>query len=98
MGSFYGQCSELCVANHAFMPIHLVAVDFNTFCLDSLSTMSLKYNPEMVAEMMTGDIFKQYNFFQIEFGMFDYITDVDGVSPIVTAAQTIRFFDLEDKD
>jgi cytochrome c oxidase subunit II len=98
MGSFYGQCSELCGVNHAFMPIHLVAVDFNTFCLDSLSTMSLKYNPEMVAEMMTGDIFKQYNFFQIEFGMFDYITDVDGVSPIVTAAQTIRFFDLEDKD
>jgi hypothetical protein len=30
--------------------------------------------------------------------MFDYITDVDGVSPIVTAAQTIRFFDLEDDD
>lgn len=30
-GSFYGQCSELCGVNHAFMPINLVGVDINHF-------------------------------------------------------------------
>jgi len=30
-GIYYGQCSELCGINHAFMPIVVNAVDFNTF-------------------------------------------------------------------
>lgn len=30
-GIYFGQCSELCGVNHAFMPIALHAVDFNTF-------------------------------------------------------------------
>jgi hypothetical protein len=49
------------------MPIHLVAVDFNSFCVDSLASMSLKYNPEMAVEVATGHVFERddvYNFFQ----------------------------------
>ncbi len=30
-GIFYGQCSEICGANHSFMPIALEAVDFSSF-------------------------------------------------------------------
>lgn len=30
-GTYYGQCSELCGVNHAFMPIVVNAVDFATF-------------------------------------------------------------------
>lgn len=30
-GVYYGQCSELCGVNHAFMPIVINAVDFTTF-------------------------------------------------------------------
>jgi len=30
-GYFYGQCSELCGVNHAFMPINVQSVDYNTF-------------------------------------------------------------------
>lgn len=31
-GTFYGQCSELCGANHAFMPIVVEAVSIDEFC------------------------------------------------------------------
>jgi len=30
-GIFYGQCSELCGANHGFMPIVIMAVDHESF-------------------------------------------------------------------
>nr|YP_009773365.1 cytochrome c oxidase subunit II [Nierstraszella lineata]QIZ12574.1 cytochrome c oxidase subunit II [Nierstraszella lineata] len=30
-GIFYGQCSEICGANHSFMPIVVESVDINTF-------------------------------------------------------------------
>nr|QVX31159.1 cytochrome c oxidase subunit 2 [Drieschia cf. elegans BG-2021] len=30
-GIFYGQCSEICGANHSFMPIAIESVDFNSF-------------------------------------------------------------------
>lgn len=30
-GVFYGQCSEICGANHSFMPIVIEAVNMNTF-------------------------------------------------------------------
>lgn len=30
-GQFYGQCSEICGANHRFMPIKLEIVPINTF-------------------------------------------------------------------
>nr|YP_009971632.1 cytochrome c oxidase subunit II [Colochirus quadrangularis]QNG57227.1 cytochrome c oxidase subunit 2 [Colochirus quadrangularis]QQY85575.1 cytochrome c oxidase subunit 2 [Colochirus quadrangularis] len=30
-GIFYGQCSEICGANHSFMPIVIESVPFNTF-------------------------------------------------------------------
>nr|YP_009917574.1 cytochrome c oxidase subunit II [Manayunkia occidentalis]QLM00893.1 cytochrome c oxidase subunit 2 [Manayunkia occidentalis] len=31
-GVFYGQCSEICGANHSFMPISLECVNWNSFC------------------------------------------------------------------
>nr|BDH75807.1 cytochrome oxidase subunit 2 [Euapta godeffroyi] len=31
-GIYYGQCSEICGANHSFMPIVLEAVNFSDFC------------------------------------------------------------------
>jgi len=31
-GTYYGQCSEICGANHAFMPIVIEAVDLDTYC------------------------------------------------------------------
>nr|YP_010233783.1 cytochrome c oxidase subunit II [Thelenota ananas]QTA29883.1 cytochrome c oxidase subunit 2 [Thelenota ananas] len=31
IGLFYGQCSEICGANHSFMPIVIESVPFNTF-------------------------------------------------------------------
>lgn len=30
-GVFYGQCSEICGANHSFMPIVVEAVDVDDF-------------------------------------------------------------------
>ena len=30
-GIYFGQCSELCGVNHGFMPIKVVAIDFNNF-------------------------------------------------------------------
>jgi heme/copper-type cytochrome/quinol oxidase subunit 2 len=35
-GVFYGQCSELCGANHAFMPIVIEAVTPRQFLTDYL--------------------------------------------------------------
>ncbi len=32
-GIFYGQCSEICGANHAFMPIVVEAVNLDEYCL-----------------------------------------------------------------
>ena len=32
-GTFYGQCSEICGANHAFMPIVVKAVNLDQYCL-----------------------------------------------------------------
>ena len=31
-GIFYGQCSEICGANHAFMPIVVKAVGLDEYC------------------------------------------------------------------
>jgi len=31
-GIFHGQCSEICGANHAFMPIVVEAVNLETYC------------------------------------------------------------------
>jgi heme/copper-type cytochrome/quinol oxidase subunit 2 len=31
-GVFYGQCSELCGANHAYMPICVEAVNLDAYC------------------------------------------------------------------
>jgi cytochrome c oxidase subunit 2 len=31
-GLFYGQCSEICGINHAFMPIVVKAVDISDYC------------------------------------------------------------------
>ena len=36
-GVFYGQCSELCGANHAFMPIVVEAVSPRAFVRDYLT-------------------------------------------------------------
>jgi len=33
-GEFYGQCSEICGVNHGFMPIKVVAFDYNDCLLD----------------------------------------------------------------
>lgn len=38
-GFFFGQCSELCGTNHAFMPINIVSVDFEEFLESSLVQM-----------------------------------------------------------
>lgn len=32
-GTFYGQCSEICGANHAFMPICVKAVNLDDYCM-----------------------------------------------------------------
>nr|YP_010999055.1 cytochrome c oxidase subunit II [Pealius mori]WPM91813.1 cytochrome c oxidase subunit II [Pealius mori]CAD5105730.1 cytochrome c oxidase subunit 2 [Pealius mori] len=32
LGVFYGQCSEICGANHSFMPVGLEVVSFLSFC------------------------------------------------------------------
>lgn len=31
-GTFYGQCSEICGANHAYMPIAVQAVSLGDYC------------------------------------------------------------------
>nr|YP_010254918.1 cytochrome c oxidase subunit II [Pealius machili]QUA05856.1 cytochrome c oxidase subunit II [Pealius machili] len=32
LGVYYGQCSEICGANHSFMPVGLEVVSFSSFC------------------------------------------------------------------
>jgi heme/copper-type cytochrome/quinol oxidase subunit 2 len=46
LGVFYGQCSELCGVNHAFMPICIQSVDYDIF-LDWV-LLSLNINPSKV--------------------------------------------------
>jgi len=47
LGIFYGQCSELCGVNHAFMPICVQAVEFDLFI--SWIFLSFDINPsEMI--------------------------------------------------
>lgn len=45
-GLLYGQCSEICGANHSFIPISLLSVPFNKFLLwlniESLKSLSIK--------------------------------------------------------
>ena len=38
-GFFFGQCSELCGTNHAFMPINIISVDKEMFLESSLIEM-----------------------------------------------------------
>lgn len=52
-GIYYGQCSELCGVNHAFMPICVRAVALSEFCDSSLSMMILKHNPEFAKELVS---------------------------------------------
>lgn len=33
VGTFYGQCSEICGVNHAYMPIVIQGLDFQDFLL-----------------------------------------------------------------
>jgi len=42
-GIFYGQCSELCGVNHAFMPICIQAVEIDIFL--NWILLSLNLNP-----------------------------------------------------
>jgi heme/copper-type cytochrome/quinol oxidase subunit 2 len=39
-GVFYGQCSEICGANHAYMPIVVEAVSLDKYCtyIDTMLT------------------------------------------------------------
>jgi cytochrome c oxidase subunit 2 len=41
-GVYYGQCSEICGINHAFMPIVIEAVDFKKYA----SWVFIKYSEE----------------------------------------------------
>ena len=45
-GTYYGQCSELCGVNHAFMPIHVVVVEPDIFFDDIIYNMIDKFEPE----------------------------------------------------
>lgn len=47
-GIFYGQCSEICGANHSFIPIVLEAVPVSVF----LRWVSVSGLPERVREMV----------------------------------------------
>jgi cytochrome c oxidase subunit 2 len=38
-GYFFGQCSELCGTNHAFMPINIISTDYEDFFEISLLEM-----------------------------------------------------------
>jgi heme/copper-type cytochrome/quinol oxidase subunit 2 len=42
LGFFYGQCSELCGTNHAFMPINIIVEEPKFFFYSSLFAM-IKY-------------------------------------------------------
>lgn len=45
-GNFYGQCSEICGVNHAFMPIHVCAVSLEQYIVGVLSLVKSEMNFE----------------------------------------------------
>jgi cytochrome c oxidase subunit 2 len=45
-GTFYGQCSELCGINHAFMPIQVVSVPEDVFYNNIIFDMIKKTEAE----------------------------------------------------
>lgn len=48
-GVFYGQCSEICGANHSFMPIALEALpiqDFKDWVINTLTPTEIETTPE----------------------------------------------------
>ena len=58
-GIYYGQCSEICGANHSFMPIVVEAIgisDFIDLVIDSPASISLYvYLPSKRPEAQAGD-------------------------------------------
>ena len=50
-GQFYGQCSELCGVNHAFMPISVKAVSFGQF----VKWFNANSNPSNLDALVTSD-------------------------------------------
>jgi len=57
-GVFYGQCSELCGVNHAFMPICVQAVDFEIFRDWMLITLNLNPSLNFLNLMILDEYFK----------------------------------------
>lgn len=57
-GVFYGQCSELCGVNHAFMPICVQAVDFEIFRDWMLITLNLNPSLNFLSLMGLDEYFK----------------------------------------
>ena len=51
VGTFYGQCSELCGVNHAFMPIHVNVVELQEFLTNSIFDM-LSQNDSTLLDKM----------------------------------------------
>lgn len=51
-GIYYGQCSELCGVNHAFMPIEVYAIDFNSFERFLLTAIKQDYDEYIKDELI----------------------------------------------
>jgi heme/copper-type cytochrome/quinol oxidase subunit 2 len=51
-GSFYGQCSELCGLNHAFMPIQVIAVPYDTFFNITVFEILKKVDSELFLKLV----------------------------------------------
>eukprot|EP01099_Mayorella_cantabrigiensis_P003636 TRINITY_DN274_c0_g2_i6.p1 TRINITY_DN274_c0_g2~~TRINITY_DN274_c0_g2_i6.p1 ORF type:complete len:369 (-),score=-22.65 TRINITY_DN274_c0_g2_i6:101-1207(-) len=58
-GIYFGQCSELCGVNHAFMPIALHAVDFNTFENFLLKAIGITNKKEVVTKEILQEILQE---------------------------------------
>jgi cytochrome c oxidase subunit II len=56
-GTFYGQCSELCGVNHAFMPIQVVSVHKDVFYNNIIFDMIKKTEAEWFASLNIESIF-----------------------------------------
>jgi len=56
VGVFYGQCSELCGVNHAFMPIVVQSVEYSDF----IDWVSQKTYPRTFADLLKGEIKVKY--------------------------------------
>ena len=99
-GIYFGQCSELCGVNHAFMPIALHAVDFNTFenfLLKAIESLNKETMGSLIPTKENIEIDK-YDIDNIpEETLLKYIAAIDGYGEsVIVISEEDKNFEIDE--